>query len=126
MNSHLEIAFNYFKRAAEQGNPSAITNLGICYQNGEGVAKDVTKAKKCFEESAATGNASANFFLGKYFMSQGNQTKKHEDYSQAAFYFRQAIQFDTDAKEAYYYLGFLFQNGFGVDKDYKTALTYYK
>ena len=52
MNNTKEIAFNYFKRAANQGNPSAITNLGICYQNGEGVPKDITKAKQCFEESA--------------------------------------------------------------------------
>ena len=31
-----EIAFEYFKRAADQGCTAAYTNLGICYQNGEG------------------------------------------------------------------------------------------
>ena len=49
-----------------------------------------------------------------------------EDYADAARFFRTAIDLDADVREAYYYLGFLFQNGFGVTADYKTALTYYK
>ena len=31
LNSNKEVAFEYFKKAADQGNLSAITNLGICY-----------------------------------------------------------------------------------------------
>ena len=120
------IAFNFFQRSAEQGYPPAVTNLGICYENGEGCEKDITMAKKCFEESAERNNASANFFLGKYYLQQANISKKHEDYAEAARFFRTAIDLDADTREAYYYLGFLFQNGFGVDRDYKTALTYYK
>ena len=31
-----------------------------------------------------------------------------------------------EKKEAYYYLGFLYENGLGVSKDYKIALQNYK
>jgi hypothetical protein len=105
---------------------AAITNLGICYQSGQGVIQDITKAHQCFEQSAKKGNAQANFFLGEYYMQQGNQSKRHEDYAQAAAYFRQAIQFDPSQSQAYYDLAFMFQNGFGVDRDQKTAQFYYK
>jgi TPR repeat protein len=35
----------WFKKAANQGNADAQYNLGVCYENGHGVKKDLQKAK---------------------------------------------------------------------------------
>ena len=34
----------WYRRAAEQGNAKALTDLGFCYSKGEGVAKDEVEA----------------------------------------------------------------------------------
>ena len=44
----LKEAVDWFQKAGEQKYATALTNLGICYEKGEGVEKDKSKAKKCF------------------------------------------------------------------------------
>ena len=41
---NLEKAIHWYQKAAENGNKFAQCNLGICYQYGDGVKKDETKA----------------------------------------------------------------------------------
>ena len=41
-------AFQYFSKAAKQGNAKAQFALGECYFEGKGVAQDKAKAKACF------------------------------------------------------------------------------
>ena len=48
-----------FTKSAEQGNVDAQNNLGVMYFVGEGVSRDVDKAKQWFEKAAAQGNAEA-------------------------------------------------------------------
>lgn len=38
-------AFNYYKKAANQGNSASMFNLGLAYYYGEGVLIDYTQAK---------------------------------------------------------------------------------
>jgi TPR repeat protein len=52
-------AARLFERAAELGNAEAARYLGIIYLRGKGTAKDLVKAMKWFEESAAGGDALA-------------------------------------------------------------------
>jgi len=35
---------SWYRRAAEAGHAAAQFNLGVCYRNGEGVAKDAEQA----------------------------------------------------------------------------------
>lgn len=42
-------------------------NLGICYQRGEGVGRDMAKAIECFEQAARRGFQPAQFNLGMIF-----------------------------------------------------------
>jgi TPR repeat protein len=67
-----EIAFEYFRRSADQGCIAAFTNLGICYQNGEGTRQDLIKAMKNFEISCEEGDANACYLLGMYYLRQGS------------------------------------------------------
>ena len=54
-------AFNWFGKAADQGNADAEVNLGIAYLNGNGVEQDSAEAAKWLSKSAGQGNALAQY-----------------------------------------------------------------
>ena len=61
-----------FAKAAEQGDPKAQCNLGICYMEGLGVAKDEAEAAKWFSKAAEQGVTHAEYCLGvAYFSGRG-------------------------------------------------------
>jgi TPR repeat protein len=66
------------------------------------------------------------FHLGYYTMDEASKTNEEERYAEAAELFRDALAVDPEYVEAYYYMGFLFENGLGVDRDMKTAFRYYR
>lgn len=43
-------AFEYFKKAAEDGYPQAQNNVGMCYYHGTGVVRNVTEAKNGYKK----------------------------------------------------------------------------
>jgi TPR repeat protein len=49
---------------AEAGNPDAQNNLGIMYENGEGVGRNAAEAARLFRLAAGRGHADAQFNLG--------------------------------------------------------------
>ena len=53
-----------WRAAAEQGNARAQYNLGVCYANGWGVAKDPEQAVYWYRKAAEQGDARAQFNLG--------------------------------------------------------------
>lgn len=55
--------FQEQKLAAETGDSSAQLQLGHCYYNGWGVAKNEAEAEKWYKMSAEQGNLTANFYL---------------------------------------------------------------
>ena len=57
-------AFEGYKVKAEQGNAPAQYNLGDCYANGEGVAKDQVQAVSWWRKAAEKGHAKAQSYLG--------------------------------------------------------------
>lgn len=48
-------AVKWFKHSSRQGNPQGCQNLGICYQAGVGVPKDLPKAEGLFRQAVAAG-----------------------------------------------------------------------
>ena len=52
-------AVKWFRKAAEQNLPAAQTNLGICYERGDGVAKYEVEAYKWYLLAAAQGDSKA-------------------------------------------------------------------
>ncbi len=50
----------WYRKAAEQNHAQAQSNLGICYTNGQGMAKDEVEAVKWFLLAAAQGDEDAN------------------------------------------------------------------
>jgi TPR repeat protein len=49
---------------AERGDAAAQYNLGVCYDDGEGVAQDHREAANWYRKSALQGYAEAQFTLG--------------------------------------------------------------
>jgi TPR repeat protein len=51
------------------------------------------------------------FHLAYYTMEEGTRTNDEEKYAEAADMFREAISIDPEYADAYYYLGFMHENG---------------
>ena len=49
-------AVSWYRRAAEQGHPSAQINLGLMYNYGKGVPQDYVSAHTLFNLAGAQGN----------------------------------------------------------------------
>ena len=74
---------------AEEGDPTAQYELGIMYQNGEGVPQNYSKAVKWFRKAAEQGDSNAQYRLGlKYSVGHGVP----QDYSEAAKWFYKSAE----------------------------------
>ena len=60
-------------------------NLGVMYDNGEGVPQDYVEAMKWYHKAAEQGHAGAQFNLGLMY-ANGNGVP--QDYAKAAKWFR--------------------------------------
>jgi len=61
-------AVNWWRLAANQGDPEAILSLGIMYQMGRGVQQSLKKAIACFEHAISLGSIPAMVALGLEFL----------------------------------------------------------
>ena len=60
-------AFNWRKKAAEQGNTAAQNNMGFMYEKGRGVLKDYKASASWYQKAADAGSATAQVNLGSYY-----------------------------------------------------------
>ena len=77
-------AAKLFAQAAAQGHPGAQYFLGMMYEKGEGVPKDMTIALRYYSQSATNGYDEAAATLGNYY-SEGLAVK--QDYAEAFVWF---------------------------------------
>lgn len=59
-----QAALTEWRPLADQGHSSAQLNLGVMYDNGEGVPQDDSEAAKWFRLAADQGDADAQYNLG--------------------------------------------------------------
>lgn len=128
-------ALPIFKEMAENGNKSAMVIMGLMYNNGEGVPKDVKSAYDWFYKAMAAGENSVlelieilaetepymMYKLG-YMYYMGDLLEK--DYSKAEEWLKKAV--DNSNIEACYYLGNIYFFGQGIPVDYKKAFSLFK
>jgi TPR repeat protein len=114
-------AVKYFQKAADQRYAEAQFYLGVCYVNGQGVAKDAQQAVKYFKMAADQGNAAAQFYLGVCYANGDGVAKAVH---QAVKYYMMAA--DQGHAAAQYNLGVCYADGEGVAKDAQQAVKYYK
>ena len=82
-----EAALVWFKLAAEQGFANAQYNLGVMYDQGQGVAQDYKEAVRWYRKAAEQGHASSQFILGSMY---DNGQGVPQDYVQAHMWFNLA------------------------------------
>jgi len=86
-------AKRWYRKAAEQGDPTAQSNLGVMYEKDY----DYSEAVKLYREAAEQGNADAQNRLGIMYEKGKGVTK---DYTEAIKWYRKASeQGDANAKE---------------------------
>ena len=112
--------FEEFRLKAEKNDSEAQYKLGVCYANGQGVAKDMAQAVTWYRKAAEQGFALAQYNLG-FCYSHGEGVGK--DQVQAARWYRKAAALGLT--NAQYNLGNLYYRGEGVAKDEVEAYAYW-
>jgi hypothetical protein len=106
----------WYRKAAEQGDASAMFNLGIMYDHGRGVPQDYAQAALWYRKAAEQGFAAAQYNLGvAYHEGQG---VPQDDVQAAAWYRKAAEQGDATAQ---FSLGLACYYGEGVHQDFAEA-----
>ncbi|MFZ5482901.1 MAG: tetratricopeptide repeat protein [Pseudomonadota bacterium] len=114
-------AMKHWKPLAESGDAAAQYNLGVMYDNGQGVALDYKEAATWYRKAAEQGDADAQINLGlMYHNGQGVA----QDYKEAAAWYRKAAE--QGYAKAQNNLGVMYDNGQGVAQDYKEAVAWYR
>ena len=150
-NPNYQKAINYYNIGIKHNDRNSQNNLGSLYQRGEGIEKDLKKAKELFNLSANQGNHLAQYNLGlmykngdgvkkdiyeaiKWFnlsANQGNVLSQNNlgvIYSQDNFknYKEAAILFEKASNQNYVLakinLANLYYEGNGVEKNVKKAV----
>ena len=104
-------ALNIF-RETEQNIPEARTYIGLCYENGTGVAQDMATAIDWYRKGEAAYHGLASYRLGLcYEYGRGVQ----RDMGKAAEYYQQAA--DRKVADAAMRLSEFYADGIGVVKD---------
>jgi TPR repeat protein len=112
--------FNNLKEKAAKDDHEAQYKLGVCYANGEGVAKDMAQAVAWYSEAALNGVALAQYNLGICY-AKGEGLPR--DLAQAARWYREAAI--RGVTYAQYNLANLYYKGEGVPKDDVEAYAYW-
>ena len=120
---HAAIKNNNFREAFEQACKMADHDckysqclLGIMYEQGIGVKKDVSKAISWYQKAAEKGMADAQYRLGRLYYF-GKEVKRNP--SKAAKLFNQAAE--QGVAKAQYFLGLMYLKGDGLPKDLRKA-----
>ena len=114
-------AVKLWHMAAEQGHADAQYKLGLCYELGNGVAKDKVEAYKWYRKAAEQGNVEIQYFLGNcYYYGDGVE----QDYGEACKWYRKAAeQGNADAQKC---LGNCYYDGDGIAQNYGEAYKWYR
>ena len=110
-------AIKLWRPMAEKGYAPAQSNLGVTYQNGQGVTQDYREAVKWYRLAAAQGYAGAQFNVGAMY---ANGRGVPQDHQEAVKWWRLAAA--QGLAEAQENLGVLYHHGQGVAQDYQEAV----
>jgi len=113
-------AFNETRPLAEKGDPRSQYAMGVLYENGFAVPKDLQQAAAWYLRAAKQGNTDAQYNLGAMYE---HGVGMPVNYAEAARWYRPAAeQGDIDALSN---LGVLYANGQGVPQDKVLAMALY-
>ena len=141
---------DFIKELISEGNKRAKLTLGEWYLWGVGVEQNDQKGAKLLVEVSDTFYKASKILADYYFSkndkenfikyskkasSLGNSSSSYnvgleytgnKEYKKAVKYFILSIEQDTKNYDVYYDLGRMYANGYGVEKNYDTAITLIK
>lgn len=119
-NEYYKLAHDEFEKEAEGGVPEAMCYMGVMYQQGLAVDKDMKKAVEWFEKAADAGDKNAIQNLAKLyydgFLVDRDCAKAIELYEKTA---KEAGEYGN-----YIQIAKLYKNGDGVEKNEDKAKEY--
>ncbi len=105
---------------AEQGNPASQFQLGVAYDQSQGVTRNLSEAASWYRKAADKGYAVAQNSLGSlYQYGEGIP----QDNKEAMLWYKKAAE--QDYGEAYTNLGYMYDGGLGVEQDKQKAVRLY-
>ena len=111
-------AIYWYSLAARSGSGLAYHNLGSIYHEGlYGIQQDYGTAIRYFKEGMQQGDASSKNMVAYYFYKGINGT---QDYA-AAFTLYRELSTQQKHRNAMYFLGILFRNGYGTIRNEDSA-----
>ncbi len=115
-------ALRLLRPLAEQGQASAQYNLGLMFDNGQGVSQDYAAAMSWYLRAAEQGHAAAQNNLGLIFANGAPGVP--QNYATAMSWYRKSAEQGHAA--AQYNLGAMYAQGQGVSQDYAAAASWYR
>ncbi len=113
--------FEWHMKAANGGSASAMLIVGLCYEKGTGVEKNMSKAIEWYRKAADAGNMEAMLHVGVCYKNDDgvwqNESKAFEWYMKAA---------NGGLLQAMFIVGVCYEMGTGVAKDSSKAYKWYK
>ncbi len=118
---NLQKSFRIYDQLAGAGNAKAMGELGNCYANGLGVAKDSLKAAEWFRRGAAGGDARS---MGGFGLCFAKGEGVPQDWKKAVEWYQKAY-FAGDYSTATACLGDCYAKGQGVAQNWEKAVLWY-
>ena len=112
------------QRGADLGDPLAISNLGYCFQNGVGVAKDQNRAFQLFQQAADLGNSNGLNNLAFFFYQHGDGSVVALDIPRSIQLYHLAA--DMGNRISMNNLGYCYERGIGGELNYALAAEWYR
>lgn len=80
-----EMAVSHLKLATTHRHPDATFNLGICYETGTGIEKNMKNAMECYRAAASLGHKNAMYNLGIFYVHGRGGLTKNKAAARACF-----------------------------------------
>jgi len=113
-------AAEWYKRGADRYYSASQVNLANLYLSGKGVEADRLAAIELYEAAVTQGYSLALVGLGELLLNGGNSGEKER----AVELLQRAVE--TGSIVAHHHLGFAYEKGLGVHRDYELAIMHYE
>jgi TPR repeat protein len=125
LKQNYSLAVDSFERASKLGNIDALNNLGLCFEYGKGVERSLEKAMTLYKQAAEKLHPVA--ISNQAILSiKLNKIGNKKDYKEAIRLLSLSLHLEKNNKDAFYYLGYLFENGLGANESTYLAYLNYK
>ena len=119
MSEDYSIAMEYFRKAADMGNGEAMCQIGLLYDSGKGVAKNIDTANQWYLKAGEAGDSNG-------YLNLANNYKSAKKYDKAVSYFHKAVEMGNEdaIKEEANFIKTIADDYYSAE-DYAKALEYY-